>query len=86
MIKINLICMGDIKEKYLREAIAEYIKRISRFADLKIIELKEIFMKNYKSINFFGFKSAELNNKEEISKILLEIIKSLTLKIKELKD
>ena len=41
MFKINLICMGDIKEKYLREAIAEYSKRISRFADLKIIEFKE---------------------------------------------
>ena len=41
MIKINLICMGDIKEKYLREAITEYSKRISRFAELKIIELKE---------------------------------------------
>lgn len=41
MLKINLICMGDIKEKYLKEAIAEYSKRISRFADLKIIELKE---------------------------------------------
>ncbi len=33
--------MGDIKEKYLKEAIGEYSKRISRFADLKIIELKE---------------------------------------------
>ena len=41
MIKIILICMGDIKEKYLREAIGEYSKRISRFAELKIIELKE---------------------------------------------
>lgn len=41
MIKINLICMGDIKEKYLKDAIAEYTKRISRFAELKIIELKE---------------------------------------------
>lgn len=41
MIKINLICMGDIKEKYLRDAIDEYSKRISRFAELKIIELKE---------------------------------------------
>ncbi|MBO5954712.1 MAG: 23S rRNA (pseudouridine(1915)-N(3))-methyltransferase RlmH [Clostridia bacterium] len=39
--KINLICMGDIKEKYLRDAIGEYSKRISRFAELKIIELKE---------------------------------------------
>ncbi len=41
MIKINLICLGDIKEKYLKEAILEYSKRISRFAELKIIELKE---------------------------------------------
>ncbi len=41
MIKINLVCLGDIKEKYLKDAIAEYSKRISRFADLKIIELKE---------------------------------------------
>ncbi len=41
MIKINLICLGDIKEKYLRDAIVEYTKRLSRFADLKIVELKE---------------------------------------------
>lgn len=41
MLKINLIAMGDIKEKYLKEAISEYSKRISRFAELKIIELKE---------------------------------------------
>ena len=41
MIKINLICIGDIKEKFTKEAIDEYRKRISRFADLKIIEIKE---------------------------------------------
>ena len=41
MIKINLVTIGDIKEKYLREAIAEYSKRISRYAKLNIIELKE---------------------------------------------
>ena len=41
MLKINLICIGDIKEKYLKDAISEYSKRISRFAELKIIELKE---------------------------------------------
>ena len=41
MIRINLICIGDIKEKYLKDAIQEYSKRISRFATLKIIELKE---------------------------------------------
>ena len=41
MIKINLICLGDIKENYLKNAIEEYSKRISRFANLKIVELKE---------------------------------------------
>lgn len=46
MIKINLITIGDIKEKYLKEAIAEYSKRISRFAELKIVEIKENAPKN----------------------------------------
>lgn len=41
MIKINLICIGDIKEKYLTDAIAEYSKRISRFANLSIVQIKE---------------------------------------------
>ena len=41
MIKINLVTIGDIKEKYLKDAIDEYSKRISRFATLKIIEIKE---------------------------------------------
>ncbi len=41
MLKINLIAMGDIKETYLKNAISEYSKRIGRFAELKIVELKE---------------------------------------------
>ena len=41
MIKINLITVGDIKENFLKQAIQEYSKRISRFAELKIIEIKE---------------------------------------------
>lgn len=39
--KINLICVGKIKEKYFTDAISEYKKRISRFADLEIIELAD---------------------------------------------
>lgn len=41
MLKINLICLGDIKEKFYRDAISEYEKRIGRFAQIKIVELKE---------------------------------------------
>ena len=46
MIKINLVCLGDIKEKFYKEAIAEYSKRLTRFCELKITELKENFDKN----------------------------------------
>ena len=41
MLKIDLIVLGKIKEKYLNEAIDEYRKRISRFASLNIVELKD---------------------------------------------
>lgn len=41
MLKINIIAMGDIKEKYYVEAINEYLKRLTRFANVKIIELNE---------------------------------------------
>ena len=39
--KINIICIGSIKEKYFTEAIAEYSKRLSRFCSLNIIELPQ---------------------------------------------
>lgn len=38
---INIVCVGKIKEKYLKDAIAEYAKRISRFAKLEITELTD---------------------------------------------
>jgi len=41
MLNINIICIGKIKENYLKEAIAEYSKRLSKFCNLKIIELQD---------------------------------------------
>lgn len=35
---IKIICVGKLKEKYLKDGIDEYVKRIKRFADVKIIE------------------------------------------------
>lgn len=40
MIKINIISLGKLKEKYLREAVEEYSKRISGYAKLGLIELE----------------------------------------------
>lgn len=41
IININLVCVGKIKEKYIEEGMAEYIKRMKTYAVFKIIELKE---------------------------------------------
>jgi 23S rRNA (pseudouridine1915-N3)-methyltransferase len=38
---IKIICLGKIKEKYLKEAINDYIKRLSKYTTLKIIELDD---------------------------------------------
>jgi len=39
MIHINIICVGRIKETYLKDAIDEYRKRLSKYCILNIIEL-----------------------------------------------
>ena len=41
MIKINIIAVGKLKEKYLRDAMAEYTKRLSAYAKINIIEVGE---------------------------------------------
>lgn len=38
---IQVICIGKLKEKYWEDAIKEYSKRLKRFANLEIVELKE---------------------------------------------
>lgn len=37
--KITVITVGKIKEKYLKDAIAEYSKRLSRYCRLEIVEV-----------------------------------------------
>ena len=39
--KITLITVGKIKEKYLEDAIAEYTKRLSKYCKLEIIEVAD---------------------------------------------
>ena len=38
---IKIICVGKIKENYLKEAIKEYEKRLSKYTKLKIIEVND---------------------------------------------
>ncbi len=39
--KITVIAVGKIKEKYLKDALAEYSKRLSRYCKLEIIEVAD---------------------------------------------
>lgn len=41
MLSIQILCIGKLKENYLKSAIAEYTKRLSRFCKLDILELPD---------------------------------------------
>ena len=70
---IKIICVGKIKEKYLRDAIEEYKKRLSKYTKLEIIEVSDI---DNPSIDITLLKEKELIEKYIDSKdfvITLEI-------------
>lgn len=51
MIKVTIIALGKLKEKYLREASAEYEKRLSRYCKLDIVEIEPVKLSEKPSQN-----------------------------------
>lgn len=41
MLNVKMICVGSLKESYLREAVAEYTKRLGGFCAPEVVELRE---------------------------------------------
>ena len=41
MYKINIVCVGGLKEKYYMEAQIDYLKRLSKFCKVTVTELNE---------------------------------------------
>ena len=41
MLTVRLICVGNLKEKYWRDAFSEYEKRLSRFCRFETVEIPE---------------------------------------------
>lgn len=65
MIKITVVTVGTLKEKYLKEGIAEYLKRLSKFATIDIKNVAD------EPINDGGnFKEKESVKNKEGEKIL----------------
>lgn len=69
MIHIKIITVGKLKENYLRDACAEYEKRLKRYADVSMIELPDEAVKENAS-------DAECNEavKKEGQRILSKIL------------
>lgn len=61
------------EKKYIDSRVSEMLSKF-----------KKLFLENYNVVNFLGIKKASIENKEEISKYLLDIIKFITLKDEEL--
>ena len=70
---IKIICIGSIKEKYLKDAIEEYTKRLNKYDKVEIIELKdEGKVEKFKSIEIEADKILkQIKEKEFI--ITLEV-------------
>ena len=66
--KINIISVGKIKEKYLENAVKEYAKRISKFTKISFTELKDEPL-NYKVSTSLDSKVKEAEGKKIISAI-----------------
>jgi len=41
MLSVEIICIGKLKENYLKDAVSEYSKRLSRFCNLNITEIND---------------------------------------------
>lgn len=41
MIKVNVVAVGKVKEKYFQEGITEYAKRLSKYCEFTITEISE---------------------------------------------
>ena len=41
MKKVTVVCVGKLKEQYLKDGISEYVKRLSRYAKVEIKELPD---------------------------------------------
>ena len=50
---IKILCVGKIKEKYLKDLIDDYKKRISKYMKIEIVELKDdpIYTKEITNLN-----------------------------------
>lgn len=74
MYKINIVCVGDLKESFYKEAEKDFLKRLKHFASINIVELQPIKLDSAPSqseINVALFKEAENIKKYVAGKVFV---------------
>jgi 23S rRNA (pseudouridine1915-N3)-methyltransferase len=66
--KIKLYCIGKIKEQYLKDGINEYVKRISPYSNVEIVEVADSKVKD--NPNFADISKAKNEEGERVLKLL----------------
>lgn len=59
MINVRIVCVGKLKEKYLKDGIDEYLKRLTRFCKAEIVEVAEELCLDPTPANLAKVKAAE---------------------------
>jgi 23S rRNA (pseudouridine1915-N3)-methyltransferase len=78
--KLTIIAVGKLKEKYLKDGIAEYSKRLTRFCDLEIVEIEdEQVPENISAANALQVK------RKEADKILKKVKEGSVLVVLDIK-
>lgn len=100
MVKINIVCIGKVKDKYIRDGIEEFSKRLSRYANFSIAELSEeddnkgiesaISKETERIINVINKKSQsynillDLKGKQKSSEEMAELLEKITIQKSEI--
>ena len=100
MVKINIVCIGKVKDKYIRDGIEEFSKRLSRYANFSIVELSEeddnkgiesaIAKETERIINVINKKSQsynillDLKGKQKSSEEMAELLEKITIQKSEI--
>lgn len=70
---IKIICVGKIKGKFYKEAVLEYVKRLSKYTRLEIIELQDFDYDIVKTINEEGKEIlSKINDKDYVVTMEIE--------------
>ena len=66
--KIKIYCIGKLKEQYLKDGINEYLKRISTYSNIEIIEVVDSKVKDNPNVS--DIKKAKNEEGERVLKLL----------------